>query len=221
MTGNWTDISVVLDRSGSMEAIRESTITGFNTFLKEQKAEPGDARLTLVPFDDEYQVGYDGMDLRAVPELTAATFVPRNSTALLDAVGQLIDDTGRRLAGLPQAQRPAQVQFVIITDGMENASQRYTQPQVLSMIKHQTDVYNWEFIFLAANQDAIASGARLGISADNSLSYDAEDASNQAMYSVVSAKLSRSRRGKRSGFTDAERSSVSVPPPPPKRGKSR
>lgn len=172
MKTDYTDITLVLDRSGSMEAVRSDTIGGFNAFLKDQQnAGVGTATITLVQFDDIYEPVYRAIALTDAPPLTTKTFVPRGSTALLDAVGQAITETGARLAALPEAERPDKVIFVILTDGQENASHKCTMPQISDMIRHQRDTYNWEFVFLGANQDAIATAAQIGVNAEAALTY--------------------------------------------------
>ena len=171
MNDNLTDMTVVLDRSGSMAAVRDDTIGGFNSVLEEQKQVPGLACLTLVQFDDQYEVVYEGRKLQDVPPLTTRTFVPRGSTALLDAVGRTIHAVGARLAALPKADRPGKVLLLIMTDGEENASHEFSRTQIFDMITHQRDVYAWEIVFIGANQDAVATGASYGIPAANALSY--------------------------------------------------
>lgn len=173
MRADLTEIAFVLDRSGSMNPIAADAIGGFNTFLASQQALPGEARLTLVLFDHEYLVVHDNVAIRQVPPLDAKTFVPRGMTALLDAVGRTIDDVGVRLAATPEEQRPAKVIVAILTDGQENASRDYTFAKVAGMIKHQQEKYSWEFLFLAANQDAIAAAGALSIGAKDAIAFQA------------------------------------------------
>lgn len=173
MRSDLTEIAFVLDRSGSMNPIAADAIGGFNTFLASQQALPGEARLTLVLFDHEYLVVHDNAAIRQVPPLDATTYVPRGMTALLDAVGRTIDDVGVRLAATPEDQRPAKVLVAILTDGQENASRDYTFAKVSGMIKHQQEKYSWEFLFLAANQDAIAAAGALSIGAKDAVAFQA------------------------------------------------
>ncbi|MCP5558053.1 MAG: VWA domain-containing protein [Verrucomicrobiaceae bacterium] len=156
-----TEIAYILDRSGSMQSMQEPAVSAFNEFLRDQIAVPGAARLTLVQFDDQYEVHVDAQPLAQVPQLTAATFQPRGSTALLDAIGRTIKETDRRLESLPPAEQPAKVIFAIFTDGMENASQRYTAQHISDLIALYRKEKGWEFLFLAANQDAIATAANM------------------------------------------------------------
>lgn len=165
---NYTEIAYILDRSGSMGHLAEAAISSFNGFLQKQQNEPGDATFTLVLFDDEYLLHAAAVPIREVVELDASTYVPRASTALLDAIGRTIDNIGKRLAALEEKDRPRKVIVAIFTDGKENASTDYTERTISKMIKHQQEKYNWEFLFLGANQDAIATAVRMGIRAHNS-----------------------------------------------------
>ena len=188
-----TDVTVILDRSGSMEAIASDVIGGFNQFLTKQRRQRGDCRLTLVQFDDEYEVAYLARPIADASRLTAKTFEPRGSTALLDAIGRTIVTTGARLAALPEADRPNRVLLVIITDGEENASVEYTRDQVFTMISSQQDVYGWSFLFLAANQDAISEAAKVGIGAQQSLNFAATGAGIRAASLSMSDAVSSFR----------------------------
>jgi len=167
MKTHLSEIAFILDRSGSMQALQEQAISGFNHFLSDQLNHPGEARLTLVLFDDEYLVPVESKPLHEVAPLNANTYVPRNCTALLDAIGRTIDTIGLRLANTPEADRPGQVIVAILTDGLENASTQYTWKDVASRIQHQREKYNWQFLFLGANQDAIATAAQMNIEAAN------------------------------------------------------
>jgi uncharacterized protein YegL len=188
MNPTLTEIAFVLDRSGSMENIAHAAISGFNHFLREQQEAPGEARLTLVLFDDEYLVPVDNVPVRNVAPLNSDTYVPRNTTALLDAVGETIDRLGRRLAATAEPERPAKVIVAILTDGLENASTRFTWHDVSSRIKHQTEVYKWEFLFLGANQDAIATAANLNISSLNAATFAADSVGASASQRALSKK---------------------------------
>jgi len=153
MKKNYTHISVILDRTGSMESIRDDTIGGFNTFLKEQKAVTGAATLTLVQFDTQnpYEVIHDFAPLAKVPELTRDTYVPRASTPLLDAMGRGINDLEKRVGLIPASRRPSKVIFVVITDGQENSSHEFRKDQIAKMIKDRTKKDDWDFVFLSAD----------------------------------------------------------------------
>ena len=181
-----TDIIVVLDRSGSMDSIGQSTVDGFNTFIKEQKAAEGEANITLVQFDNQYQIDYKELPINEAKDLILGeTFVPRATTALYDAVGQTIKDVKTK----------NDVVFVIITDGYENASKEYDQAKVFKLIEDKKKD-GWNFLFLAANQDAIKAGGAMGINAGNSMTFNANDASNSKMYMNFSSKISNYRSAK-------------------------
>jgi Mg-chelatase subunit ChlD len=169
-----THIAVLLDRSGSMGAVKDETISGFNYFLKEQKAAGANASFTLVQFDSEStDVVHEARPVRDVPNLTGDTYQPRGSTPLLDALGETINSAGRTLAAIPERNRPDKVVFVVITDGQENASHKFTKRQVKEMIDHQTEKYNWQFIYLGANQDAFAEAGAMGIAMATAANFDA------------------------------------------------
>lgn len=160
---NLTEIIFIVDRSGSMGTIRNDVIGGYNTFIKNQQKVEGMCRVTFVQFDDAYEVVYDGRPLPEVPYLDENTYVPRGLTALLDAIGRTINTVGQRLQGTPESERPGKVVVVVITDGHENHSREFSRETILKMIKQQQEEYSWEFVYLAANQDAIDVGTRMGI----------------------------------------------------------
>lgn len=206
MRPDLTDITLVVDRSGSMQEIREDAQGGVNAFIKKQATEPGEALLTLVQFDTEYEIVHSGVPLDEVPEYE---LVPRGGTALLDAVGRAINETGKRLSDMADADRPGLVTFVITTDGLENSSKEFTKAQIKGMIEHQQETYDWHFTFLGANQDAFAEAGGLGIRAASAAQYSPDKIF--AAYEASSEKLSRMREQKRAGgpvldeFTDEER----------------
>jgi hypothetical protein len=193
---NYAHISIVLDRSGSMKSTKDDTIGGFNQFIEEQNQVEGQATVSLAKFDHEYTVVYQMAGIGRVQPLTDKTFVPRGQTALLDAIGTLIDSTGLELSSLPEEERPAKVVFVIITDGQENASYKYNIETINQMIQHQADVYNWQFVFLGADQDAITDAStKLGIASANVLAYSANTQGIGSSYSSLSRSLSSYRIG--------------------------
>jgi len=190
------EIICIIDRSGSMGAIRSDAIGGFNTFLEEQKKEAGTARLSLVLFDHEYEVRYHAVPLQDVVPLDNKTYVPRGTTALLDAVGRTIDDVGKRLSQTEESERPDQVIVAILTDGLENASTDYTWDRVSKMIEHQRQKYSWEFIFLAANQDAIATAGRMAILKEDAMEFEATDTGIHQAFAQMTHAVSKKRSGK-------------------------
>lgn len=157
------EIIVIADRSGSMESIRSDAIGGFNGFLEEQQALKGKANLTLVLFDDKYEVAVDRVPVKKVPKLTAQTFVPRGTTAMNDAIG-------KALATLEELN-PTKAVICIITDGMENASREFTREQVKAKIQ-EAEAKGYQVQFLAANMDAYQASASYGISIDTTIAFN-------------------------------------------------
>jgi len=191
-----TEITFILDRSGSMQSMTESAISGFNQFVRDQTEAEGKARLSLILFDDQYEVQYASVPIAEVTELDTTTFVPRGSTALLDAIGRTVDELGARLAAMPEPTRPDQVIVAILTDGLENASRHHTWQSVQDRIRHQTDVYQWEFLFLGANQDAIATASQIGISRQNASSWNADSIGARTSSRALSRKVKEIRFSK-------------------------
>jgi hypothetical protein len=207
MKEGYTHIAVVLDKSGSMDKIKDDTIGGFNTFLKGQQetAQPGDT-FSFVQFSgssrnsgygsyyrtDEgpiYKFLYKNADIKTVKELTGKTFVPGGGTPLLDTLGDIIKDTGTFLASLKEEERPSKVIFVIITDGEENTSARFSKAQVKELITEHTGIWKWEFVFIGANQDAIAEAGNYGILMTNSMSYATNKAGVDETYKSLTRSL--------------------------------
>jgi len=194
MKNHYSEIAFVLDRSGSMESCRESAIEGFNSFLHEQQQTEGLAKLTLVLFDHEYLVPIDALPVAEILPLNNEAYIPRGSTALLDAIGRTIDELGARLAALPEKDRPIQVIVAILTDGLENSSQNHIWQQVADGIKQQSERYRWTFLFLGANQDAIATAAQMSITAANAAAHAADAAGIRACASSLTRKVRALRR---------------------------
>jgi uncharacterized protein YegL len=194
MNEHLSEIVCIVDRSGSMDAIRTDAIGGFNTFLTDQKQEPGEATLSLVLFNHQYTLAYDNIRLDKVRPLNEKTYVPQGMTALLDAVGRTIDAVGERLSRTPEPERPSKVIVAILTDGLENASREYSRGKVAEMIQHQREKYSWEFIFLAANQDAIASARSISIAAEDAFAFQATGAGVRHANMQMSQEIARRRR---------------------------
>lgn len=173
MKESLTELVFILDRSGSMYSLTSDTIGGFNSLIEKQKAQPGDADVTTVLFDDEYEILHDHLPLREIRPLTEKEYCVQGCTALLDAVGMTINAVGARLNNTPENERPGKVVVVIVTDGLENASHEYTKAQVKKMITHQQEKYSWDFIFLGANIDAAQEASSLGIRRDFARNYEA------------------------------------------------
>ena len=178
MKENAMQIALILDRSGSMSVIAAATVEGVNAFLAEQKNAATETSIRFVQFDDQYEEVYNGAIDKA-PLLTLAEkpaggesrYQPRGWTALLDAIGVTVTEMGHRLEALPEAERPAKVVVVIMTDGHENRSKKYKLDQIADLIRQQRDVYKWEFQYLGANQDAIHEAAKYNIPADNAVTF--------------------------------------------------
>ena len=169
-----THIICILDRSGSMANIMSDSIGGFNTFLKKQKELPDEATITVALFDDNYELLYDCVDIKKAEELTSAVWYPRGMTALHDAIGKTINNEKANLAKLGK-EAPSKVLVVVVTDGHENASHEYSIDSIKKLIK-DCEKNDWNFMYLAANQDAFAVGSGFGISAGNTFNYTASAA---------------------------------------------
>ena len=207
MKDNFTRIAIVLDRSGSMESCKESTVAGFTEFIRTQREIPGEATVKLVQFADQYETVFD-KPLKQCPELTQNTFVPRGSTALLDAQGRTIVELGQELAALPESERPSKVIVVTLTDGLENASKQYNLDKIGEMIREQRDKYNWDFVFLGANQDAIATAAAMSIPLPSAMSYSTSKAGVAATMAAVSHYVGAARKGNAAAFSTEDRKSA-------------
>lgn len=187
----YTEIAFVLDKSGSMSHLQEAAISGFNEFVEAQRELPVPARLTLALFNHRYQVELETVPLAKVPKLTESNYRPGGQTALLDAIGFTIRDTDNYINKLPAEERPGKVIIAIFTDGMENNSHHYTFNQVSNLIQRFRSEKEWEFLFLAANQDAIATASMLNIDARDSgnVTYSADGmmSSSKALHRKVRA----------------------------------
>ena len=214
MKADYTHIAIILDRTGSMEAIRDDTIGGFNAFLDMQKAELGLATLTLVQFDsqDPYEIVHRFKPLADVPKLTRETFVPRASTPLLDAIGRGINDLEKGLADLAEDERPSRVVMVIITDGQENASLEFRRDQIRKMIQEKQEKSAWQFVFLSADLDAIGDALESGIVARQTLAHDKDGRGIGAAWASLSRHVSDYRTGQAEdvSFTEEDRAQQKI-----------
>lgn len=181
-----TEIVVVMDKSGSMASIRDDAIGGFNTFVEDQKKEPGEANLTLVLFDTSYSIPYSGKPIKGVELLDENTYRPGGGTALLDALGRGITETGKRLDDMDEAVRPDKVICVVITDGEENSSREHKKEQIAEMVKHQEEKYGWAFIYLGANVDAMNEARGIGIRQDCAVNFAANSIGTRSAYAGTS-----------------------------------
>lgn len=189
-----TFIAVVLDRSGSMSSIRDDAIGGFNAFIADQKALPGEASLLLAQFDHEYEIVYDALPLAEVAPLTPESFVPRGHTALFDALGRTLNDVAARVARLPPADRPSRVIVVVITDGRENASREFTLAMVRELIMARRGVDKWEILFLSTTEEALEQARVAGIDGGSSATFASTGRGTRDMFRRVSRSIGASRR---------------------------
>lgn len=187
-----TRLVFLLDRSGSMRSIQSDVEGGFAALIDDQRAADGQCTVTLVQFDDHYDVVYRDVDLDQVPPLALR---PRGRTALLDAMGRLITDVSADIAALPEAERPGSVIVAIMTDGLENASLEWTHPAIKELVEMHTNQFDWQFLYLGADQDAIEVGTRLGVKREQSLTYSkgkSRDAMAAASASIRSYRTTKS-----------------------------
>lgn len=200
-----------------MRSIAAATVEGYNEFINGQKAAPGTADVLLAQFDHEYLVVYDKPLLEVQP-LTAEDFIPRGNTALRDAIGITIDRLGVDIAAVREDQRPDSVTIVIITDGHENASRRYSPEKIADMIKLQTEKYNWKFVYLGATEDAILIAAKLNIPAGQALQYaNSAKGTRNSFYAASGYSLSNRAAGvtgQSSSFSDEDRAAAMAPDDP-------
>ena len=186
MRKNLTEMVFILDKSGSMSGLEADTIGGFNGMIEKQKKEAGEALVSTVLFSNESSVLHDRVDLRKIEPMTDQQYFVGGCTALIDAIGGAIHHIGNVHKYAREEDRPEHTIFIITTDGMENASRRYTSDQVKAMVKRQKEKNGWEFLFLGANIDAVETAAHFGIDEDRAVTFY-NDAQGQAMnYSEVS-----------------------------------
>lgn len=189
MRKNLTEIVFILDRSGSMSGLEADTIGGFNSMLAKQKQADGDALISTVLFDNVSEVLHDRVDIQAIRPLTDRDYFVRGCTALLDAVGGAIHHIGNVHKYARKEDVPEHTLFVITTDGMENASRRYSGDRVRQMIERQKTKYGWEFLFLGANIDAIAAARDFGISENRAVNFHNDSHGTQLNYEVLSETI--------------------------------
>ena len=181
-----TELVFILDRSGSMAGLESDTIGGFNAMIAKQQKAEGEAYVSTVLFDDESVVIHDRVDVQKIAPMTEEQYSVRGCTALLDAIGQAIHHIGNVHKYAREEDRPEHTLFVITTDGMENASHRYTAAQIKQKIERQKSKYGWEFMFLGANIDAVETAGRIGIDKNRAVSYHSDHVGTQLNYEVIS-----------------------------------
>lgn len=197
MKKDYHEIICIIDRSGSMDEIKSDAIGGFNFFVKSQKEFEGETALSLVLFNNNYNVVYDGRDIKEVPVLDEKSYIPKGTTAMLDAIGITIDRVGERLCETSEAERPEKVIVAILTDGLENASKEYSYEQIAAKVKLQQETYNWDFIFLAANQNAVVAAEKIAIRQEDSANFEASSEGTSEVFNLMEKMVSHKRRKKK------------------------
>lgn len=197
MKNNITELVFILDRSGSMSGLESDTIGGFNSMIEKQKKQDGECYVSTVLFDNVSEVLHDRVKLSEVKPMTEDEYTVRGCTALIDAIGGAIHHIGNVHKYARPEDVPEHTLFVITTDGMENASRRYSSEQVKTMIKRQKEKYGWEFLFIGANIDAVETAARYGIDEDRAVNYMPDHEGTQILYESVSAAVCNVRSNKK------------------------
>lgn len=188
-----TEIVFILDRSGSMSGLEADTIGGYNSMLDKQKKEEGEALISTVLFDDQTEILHDRKSLDKVEKITDKEYYVRGCTALLDAVGGAIHHIGRIQKEMPEGERPEKTLFIITTDGMENASKKYSYEKVKKMVEKKKTKNHWEFVFLGANIDAVEVAGRFGVAASRAVRYECDSAGTALNFDVMSKMVSCAR----------------------------
>ena len=189
-----TEIVFILDKSGSMSGLEDDTIGGYNAMLKKQQKEVGEAIVTTVLFDNNYEIIHDRANIKGIKPLTEKEYFVEGTTALLDAIGKTINKTINATKNVTEEYKSEKVIFVIITDGMENASLEYSYDKIKKMIEKQKEEHNWEFIFLGANIDAVATASRFGINENRAANYHADSKGTEVSYNAINEAVVELRR---------------------------
>ena len=197
MKNNLTELVFILDKSGSMAGLETDTIGGFNAMLKKQQNAEGDAYVTTVLFNHDYELLHDRIYVNGISVMTDEDYEVGGTTGLLDAIGFTIQKIKNVQKRTSESQRAEKVLFVITTDGMENASCEYTVENIKKMIRVQKEKYDWQFIFLGANIDAVTTVAKFGIEEDFAVDYHADEIGTQLNYEAVGEAVSNLRSGKK------------------------
>lgn len=183
------EVVFILDRSGSMQGLESDTIGGYNSMLDEHKVGDGEVLLSLVLFDDRFQVIHNRQDIKSVPHLTKREYFVRGSTALYDAIGRSISKINAVQNRLPEAERSEKIIFVIMTDGYENASREFHHAEIQRLITRHKQLFGWEFLFLGANIDVDTVAQNLGIDAHKAAHYQADSKGTRKNFKVMSEMI--------------------------------
>lgn len=208
MKKNLTEIVFILDESGSMHNLTEDTIGGFNSLIKKQKNEEGEAIVSTVMFSSNSRVVHDRVSLECINEITEEDYCPGGSTALLDAVGGAIKHIGNIHKYAREEDVPEHTIFIITTDGMENASRNYDRKKVKKLIENQKEKYGWEFIFLGANIDAAETAADIGIDRETAVDYMADSVGTHTLFCSVASAVTNARMGIKNSKSSAWRADI-------------
>lgn len=193
MKNDSMELVFILDRSGSMHGLENDTIGGFNSMIEKQKSEIGEVLVTTVLFDNQVEMLHNRIDICALKPMTRKEYFVRGTTALLDAIGSTITHISNNHMQMDRTYCPEKTLFVIITDGYENASREYSKSLVKEMIEREQKENNWEFLFLGANIDSVATASGFGIDADHSVDFHADEKGLQVNYDVLSEAICMKR----------------------------
>ncbi|MGO1059308.1 vWA domain-containing protein [Planococcus sp. FY231025] len=188
-----TELVFILDKSGSMAGLERDTIGGFNALVEKQAKEPGEARITTVLFNHDYELLHDRIPLKGVAPMTEKDYEVGGTTALLDAIGATIQKIGNVQKRTSEAERAGRVMFVITTDGLENASREYSHEKIKAMIARQKEEYMWEFLFLGANIDAVAAAKKFGIAEEFAAEYHGDSKGTELNFKALNQAVSSFR----------------------------
>lgn len=204
MKDNLTELVFIIDKSGSMAGLESDTIGGFNAMLEKQKKEKGECYVSTVFFNGVSEVLHDRVKLSEIRKMTDKDYLAGGSTALMDAIGSAIHHIGNIHKYARLEDVPAHTMFVITTDGMENASHRYSVNEVKKMIERQKEQYGWEFLFIGANIDAVETASQFGIERDRAVNYHADSKGTRVLYETLSDPISAMRKAGEidSGWSD-------------------
>lgn len=206
MKENYTHVIMLIDRSGSMESCKQTMEKGILKFLEAQRKEEGTCTVTAARFNYEYQLLYEHQDIQSIGPVTIE---PKGMTALYDSMYRLIEDAGKALNQLPENEKPSNVLYLTITDGIENASTDINGPQLAKLVRQQEEQYNWNFTYIGANHDSFLTANNLGMRVNTSLNYRTNEAGIDEMFNKLSNATSRYRKGenKKFGYTKEEQES--------------